>query len=81
MKSTFLASLVCIVLVLGFATFGNAQSESELISIEEVKRLCTQWAEEDGLEGDEVQQYIDNCIQEEMESIGLTPLGGGESDS
>ena len=81
MKSTFLASLVCIVLVLGFATFGNAQSESELISTEEVRRLCTQWAEEDGLAGDEVQQYIDNCIQEEMESIGLTPLGGGESDS
>ena len=81
MKSTFLASSVCIVLVLGFATFGNAQSESELISTEEVRLLCTQWAEEDGLADDEVQQYIDDCMQEELESIGLTPPGDGESDS
>ena len=39
--------------------------------MEEIRRLCAQWAEEDGLEEDEKGDYIESCIRDEAAAMGI----------
>jgi hypothetical protein len=81
MKNGF-SRLLFFVVFLGFSRYGSAQSESDQISLEQVRLLCSQWAEEDGLEGSEIPQYLETCIREEMESMGLQlPVNTEANDS
>jgi hypothetical protein len=78
MKSTSLLAIAASCLLLGIAPVVLSQDDSEQISIEEIRRMCAQWAEEDGLEEDEKPEYIESCIRDEAAAVGIEISGSSE---
>lgn len=71
MKSTSLLAIAASCLLFGFAPAALSQDDSEQLSIEEIRRMCAQWAEEDGLEEDEKPEYMESCIRDETQAAGI----------
>jgi len=71
MKSTSLLAIAASCLLLGLAPVALSQDDSEQLSIEEIRRMCAQWAEEDGLDEDEKPEYIESCIRDETAAAGI----------
>jgi len=71
MKSTSLLAIAASCLLLGLAPVALSQDDSEQLSIEEIRRMCAQWAEEDGLGEDEKPEYIESCIRDETAAAGI----------
>ena len=79
MKYTSVLASVATCLLLGFTPFAASQEESQEISMEEIRQLCAQWAEEDGLEEAEIAEYMESCIRDEAAAIGIE-VSAGDAD-
>lgn len=71
MKSSSLLAIGASCLLLGLAPAVLSQDDSEQISLEEIRRICAQWAEEDGLEEDEKPEYMESCVRDEAAAAGI----------
>jgi hypothetical protein len=64
-------SLLSLLLTLSLHPAAGMSQDAEEISLAEIEKNCQQWAEEDGIEPEEIDEYLADCRRLEAESYGL----------